>query len=346
MRPTAESGRVSGHWLTALAPTPNAPAAFVAPPRCSITKVFCMMNNFSMLNMHRASTLNVFSFSVLNMNKDFGIRLAERIRASGMKQKDIAKRAEVSAGLLSLWKGGGIKEPEARTLRRVCEVINTNPDYLLSGEMPKDWRKNHWQVLQEAVRPTAESIAAEERVMTFAEYGEPTYEEEISNAMQKAQRSVSADIPASASVGAYDKLDEIGLGSYVSVKVYDVEASAGHGNFVWVENETDPILFRLRFFNARGKKPENARAIYVRGRSMEPLLEDGDTVLIDISDTRVIEGEIYAVMLWGELYIKHIDRIRDGFVLRSANPEFGPREVVGEDLEGFRVLGRKFWRAG
>ncbi|MEH6460644.1 LexA family transcriptional regulator [Chitinimonas sp. JJ19] len=155
------------------------------------------------------------------------------------------------------------------------------------------------------------------------------------------------EIPAGAAVAAYNDFTELDEQRYVKVPSYDVGLSAGNGNLAWVEHsEDDPLVFRASFFKARGRKPENAKALYVRGRSMEPELRDGDTVVIDIADTRIVDGEVYAVLVGDQLFIKFVDRLTDGIRLRSANPEFAAQDIRGEDLERFRVLGKKFWRAG
>ncbi len=153
-------------------------------------------------------------------------------------------------------------------------------------------------------------------------------------------------IPPNASIAAYADHRELDEEKYVKVKSYSVGLSAGAGNVVWVEYEDDPLVFRASFFKARNLKPEHCKALRVQGRSMEPYLDDGDTVMIDTHNTRIIDGEIYAVMVGEELYIKHIERLPGGIRLRSANETFRPIDLNTEQLEQFKVLGKKEWRAG
>ena len=255
------------------------------------------------MNLASASTLKRTGFSILNMDTGFRSRLVELIQASGKKQSEIAAAAHVSQGLITQWKNGTTKEPEARKVSDVCRALgNVNPDYLLHGRMPKY--------------------------------------------LGEQAQDAGLSIPPGASVIAYEDHRDLSPDSYLFVARYDVSLSAGTGNFVWIEHEEDPIAFRARFFQARGLKPENCRALAVRGRSMEPALEDGDAVMIDISDTRIVDGEMYAVMYQGELFIKYIYRRGGGIRLKSANPEFEPIDIAGEQLDELRIIGKKVWRAG
>ena len=83
----------------------------------------------------------------------------------------------------------------------------------------------------------------------------------------------------------------------------------------------------------------------VRGDSMEPLLKNGDTLLVDQSDTEVMDGRIYVVTLGDELRVKRIQKSMRGYVLRSENPRYADITVEGADLAEFKVHGRVRWCA-
>lgn len=137
---------------------------------------------------------------------------------------------------------------------------------------------------------------------------------------------------------------------YTLVDSYAVELSAGAGAeaLQW-QPDSDPLAFRADWFARKQLKPEQCKGLFVRGHSMSPALEDGDVVLIDLSDTWIRDGEIYAILLNGELLIKRLEKLHEGVRIRSDNPHpqyQPPRELSGSEMEGFRVLGRKVWRAG
>ena len=81
----------------------------------------------------------------------------------------------------------------------------------------------------------------------------------------------------------------------------------------------------------------------IRGDSMDPLLKDGDTILVDQSDTVVSDGKIYVVTLGEELRVKMVQRSLRGYVLRSENPRYTDILVTDADLDAFRVHGRVRW---
>ncbi|MBZ0471093.1 helix-turn-helix domain-containing protein [Acinetobacter baumannii] len=73
----------------------------------------------------------------------------------------------------------------------------------------------------------------------------------------------------------------------------------------------------------------------------------GDLVGIDISQTDIIDGQIYAVYFEGEGMIKQIFKEEGGkLILHSLNPKYRDREVTEQNGLNFKVMGRQFWRAG
>lgn len=154
-------------------------------------------------------------------------------------------------------------------------------------------------------------------------------------------------IPAGASIGVHDSPADLDKEAYVWIDRYDLRLSAGNGNADWVINEKDPISFRRSWFSQRRLSPDMCKALYVRGRSMEPKLDDWDTVLINTADTHdLVDGEIYAVAYNGALYIKTLERTGNGIRLKSENPAFDSIEIQGDDMQKLTILGRKVWRAG
>nr|WP_294864371.1 S24 family peptidase [uncultured Pseudogulbenkiania sp.] len=146
---------------------------------------------------------------------------------------------------------------------------------------------------------------------------------------------------------AYDEEDDL-KGDYVFVDRYDLKLSAGCGSMAWVVHEKDPLAFRSRFIQARRLDPRNLKAMYVRGDSMESYLQDGDTVMIDIGDTTIVDGEVYAVCYDDEWYIKRLYKTPGGgLLLHSDNSTKHPdKPVTPEQAELVRVFGRVVWRGG
>lgn len=153
-------------------------------------------------------------------------------------------------------------------------------------------------------------------------------------------------IPTEPNIGVHDSVEDLDPERYLQVESFDVKLSAGSGNIEWVPSRGDPVTFRAGWFAFKKLKPKTCKLVYVRGSSMEPILSDGDAVLIDTAQTSVIDGEIYAVLYWDALYIKTLYRIPGGIQLKSENSEHPSFDVRGEDLEHLTILGRKVWRGG
>jgi phage repressor protein C with HTH and peptisase S24 domain len=170
--------------------------------------------------------------------------------------------------------------------------------------------------------------------------------DEFSERLARQRRQLASENPAGAGIRTYRHRDELSLDDYVWIDRYDVKLSAGNGNAVWAIREKDPISFRSGWFKQKGLNPEACKAMYVRGRSMEPKLDDYDSVLIDTADTDPIDGEIYAFVYRGHFYIKTFQRTSAGVRLKSENPEFESIDIADDNIEQLRVLGKKVWRGG
>ena len=76
---------------------------------------------------------------------------------------------------------------------------------------------------------------------------------------------------------------------------------------------------------------------------MEPLLRDGDEILVDTAPRPLRDG-IYVARLDEALLVKRIALGRGGTVsLISANPAYPPIEAPRDELD---VIGRVVWKSG
>lgn len=134
---------------------------------------------------------------------------------------------------------------------------------------------------------------------------------------------------------------------YSLIPLYDARCSAGHGSW----NEGCRVLTHLAFtrYSLRKKGLEAAQlsAIRVDGDSMEGLLKDGDTVLLD-HRRNALEGEaVYVIRLDDHLYAKRLQRQFDGSVhIISQNKAYQVMVVPRERLGELEIIGRVVWAAG
>lgn len=131
------------------------------------------------------------------------------------------------------------------------------------------------------------------------------------------------------------------------IPIYSSYGSCGRGFL----NDDIELIGNKAFSKEQIKKfnidPSTACVIHAAGDSMYPYIADDDEVLIDkrIAPTRT--GEIYAVMIDGEVFIKRLAKEFGSLVLRSDNPNksiYPDMHVPpGHDLT---IIGRVVWRGG
>ncbi|WKS98336.1 XRE family transcriptional regulator [Gallibacterium anatis] len=149
-------------------------------------------------------------------------------------------------------------------------------------------------------------------------------------------------------VATSDDVQGMDLDNYIVIDMYDVKLSAGTGNLAWFANDEDPVLLRKSWFKRNNINPDSCKAMYVKGSSMVPDLENGDTVIIDTDDVDIEDGEIYAVSYKQRLFIKRVIRTDNGIQLISSAKGYDPIEIdeITESPDTFKVLGKKVWRGG
>lgn len=129
-----------------------------------------------------------------------------------------------------------------------------------------------------------------------------------------------------------------------------IEFAAGNGRTAMYEliEDQEPASYRLSWFQKYGIKPERVRRFRVSGESMEPMLFDRDTILVNTDETNIIDGKMYAIRYGDELRVKYLFRKLDGtLTLRSVNPLFKDEEVPPQLVsEHIAVIGRVRDRSG
>jgi len=148
---------------------------------------------------------------------------------------------------------------------------------------------------------------------------------------------------AETELGATEEKSYAGAEDWFEVPRLAVEASAGPGAVAAGESAFDTIRFSRRWLGEQGFSPTHLSAIRVMGDSMEPLLRDGDELLVDRSERPFRDG-IHVVRLDGNLLVKRVASQGSGrFSLLSQNLAYPPITVDGSDLE---IVGRAVWKSG
>jgi phage repressor protein C with HTH and peptisase S24 domain len=118
--------------------------------------------------------------------------------------------------------------------------------------------------------------------------------------------------------------------------------SAGTGSFECGEEITQYLSFQAAWLARKGPAASMV-AMEVFGNSMEPVIREGDTVLIDQSQKAIMAGAIYAVGVEDTILVKRLEKHPDKLVLSSDNKDFEPIYLEADMLSKVRILGRVIW---
>lgn len=130
---------------------------------------------------------------------------------------------------------------------------------------------------------------------------------------------------------------------WVEVPRLSIEVSAGPGAVAPPEQPFDSFRFSQRWLREQGLEPDKLSAVRVIGDSMEPLLREGDDLLVDLAERPFRDG-IYVVRLDENLLVKRVtSQVGGRFSLLSQNLSYPPLSVTADQLD---LLGRVVWKSG
>lgn len=142
---------------------------------------------------------------------------------------------------------------------------------------------------------------------------------------------------------------------YAEITRLDVSAAAGAGVQNDSENAVGTLAFRKDWLTARGLSATDVVMINVRGDSMLPLIFDGDTVMVDTSQTSPVirprdklgnrRSDIYAIVQDQHTRIKWVERPNvETLILYSENTlSYAPEVIVGREIEDIKLVGKVVW---
>lgn len=131
----------------------------------------------------------------------------------------------------------------------------------------------------------------------------------------------------------------------VQIPVLDVEASAGHGALAEMESKSGQFGFDEDWLRKlTPSKASSLSIIHVHGDSMEPTLNDGDEVMVDLGDgqSRLRDG-IYVLRMDDALNVKRVAIEPQGrrISVLSDNPAYPSWR--GLERRAINIVGRVLW---
>ena len=135
---------------------------------------------------------------------------------------------------------------------------------------------------------------------------------------------------------------------HVEIPIYNVFFCCGDGSKVFDFEEVKGYRkLPKRFFDKERINPDNFKLVRAANDSMAPFINDKDEVGIDISDTEIRDGQVYALLLDGERMFKRVLREAGGALrLTSFNPSYPDKVITADNHESLMIVGRQVYRAG
>lgn len=143
-----------------------------------------------------------------------------------------------------------------------------------------------------------------------------TYEE-IANILGVTRSAIQNRIMRKSLLKDYE---EIKIDEFFSIHTTDenytdlpvrgnVSASMGYGLTVFDEKQTGTYSINNKLAKDLGINLNQSEIIFAKGDSMQPTIEGGDSLLVDLTKKEVHDGSIYCVRIDGELYAKRLQKI-------------------------------------
>lgn len=96
--------------------------------------------------------------------------------------------------------------------------------------------------------------------------------------------------------------------------------------------------------NSEETAEENLAAMQAPGNAMEPAIKRHALLIVDLSVTRILDGEIYVFDFSGDRVVRRTQREPDGaLMLRADNSSYESLRLAEKDAPGTKVLGRVIW---
>lgn len=159
---------------------------------------------------------------------------------------------------------------------------------------------------------------------------------------------IQSGIPDNLRTGSAHSTDLSTPSEYTLIPRKDVLAAAGDAVLVPAEEVIDYILFRTDYLRRElGLDPKNLTVIQAKGDSMEPTIQNGDLLLVDVSQAHEGDNAIYVLNIDGRLLVKRLHFRLDGTIrVTSENPKYEAEVVKAGDDKVFRLVGRVVWVGG
>ena len=233
-------------------------------------------------------------------------RLQELRKELGHTKRELLKILPLNYSTYANYESG-MREPNSETLQTIAKFYNVSIDYLMGLT---DNRKR-----VEDVMP-----------LTDAEYDHiKSYRRLDSHGKNLVDFILQSESNRVRSRGYLVMQESAKKKNYVSLQVFNQKASAGFGNYLDDDSDSDYEVIR---FEPDAISEEADFGVRLMGYSMEPKYKDNDIVCVK-NTPHLDDGQIGIFIYEGEAYCKKlkIDRRKGRVILESLNVRYEPKLI-------------------
>jgi phage repressor protein C with HTH and peptisase S24 domain len=250
----------------------------------------------------------------------FSERVKARREALRLSQEELARKVGVTRGTIQRYEAGDI--PKGDNMILIAEALDCSVDWLLSGKNPPtSGSTSGAEGASEAGTPWEKAKVVSINGKNFDSTTQPQEENEISTGSDQEENE-----------------------HFVFLPLFEAELSAGDGSFIASDLSSVRLAFRRQWLRHKATSLNNLVLLTVRGTSMEDILWDGDTVLVDCGRKSIHSGGLFAIGMGELIYIKKLELLVGGrvMVISENRDEYPPYEVDQAEL---RIIGQVIWFA-
>jgi phage repressor protein C with HTH and peptisase S24 domain len=122
---------------------------------------------------------------------------------------------------------------------------------------------------------------------------------------------------------------------------YRIQVSAGHGSLNPDQLEpTRYLAFRRKWLKFRGFTEKELAIVWAKGDSMEPTINNNDTLVVHLGRNKPADGHIYIFRNGEELFVKRYQSMLGSWRLISDNNYYSALDIPKDEQHQFEVVGQ------
>ncbi|WP_447077714.1 helix-turn-helix domain-containing protein [Shewanella algae] len=218
-------------------------------------------------------------------------------------------------------------------------------------------KRTYWVIASEVsglpAMPTSDRRARDEleRLLKNREHlkrrrrGTKAYEYHVSLLPAETQRSLLGDDldAVGEAPAAYKALPLVPdfMDEFALIPGYRIQVSAGNGSLN--PDQLEPVrhlAFRRKWLTYRGFNEKDLAVVWAKGDSMEPTINNNDTLVVHLGRNKPADGHIYIFRNGDELFVKRYQSMLGTWRLISDNAFYSPLDIAKQDQHQFEVVGQ------